>query len=382
MVAQAVVGCSIGLWCACAVCAGCESKLAASLPYAGNRQVRAASYCLAEDKVPSLSPLASASLPNDIHLVRRLVLSPNDEFIAWMEDDLAEPIARRHKTRVWSFRKRRQVCELLLADVTTIAFSPSGRTLALSAFDGAIQLWDTATWKRKAVLGDTKRIEHTASAMAFAHQKRLLAAGFFRKGFDPPDELRLWDLVASRVQLLGTVDRFPDYLSFSPNDRYLAVASWADGLLTIWDVARCKKEWAFHPHTDPLTDRGSIHGLGFLADGRTLVTAGTDRMIRIWDIKAKKPVRHFDGMVGEIEVMALSPDGKTVAVGRDAAWEDPLASEVRLWNTTTGKQVGATKRLPNGVSCMCFSQDGKYLAVGSYEADGRKGKIELWPVGK
>jgi WD40 repeat protein len=218
--------------------------------------------------------------------------------------------------------------------------------------------------------------------MAFDQQGGFLAAGFFHRSVHAPSEVRIWDVSTRQVRLLGQLERFPDYLSVSPDARHVAAGSWSDGIVAIWDVKTAKKLWSFRGHWNPTRKRGAPHGLGFLADGTSLLTAGTDGMIRIWDISGKKEIRHFDGKVGGIEVMALSPDGKTVAVGQIPASGDPVPSDVRIWDVETGKQLGATRRLANGVSCMCFSKDGKHLAVGTYEADHRKGRIELWLVRK
>ena len=58
----------------------------------------------------------------------------------------------------------------------------------------------------------------------------------------------------------------------------------------------------------------------FTPDGKQLVSAGDDKVIRVWDWQAAKTIRTIRGQVadgpeGKIFAMALSPDGRWLAVG-------------------------------------------------------------------
>jgi WD40 repeat protein len=122
---------------------------------------------------------------------------------------------------------------------------------------------------------------------------------------------------------------------------------------------------------DPLPD-GAIARIGsarfrhaglsdyvLLADGRTVLTAGGDRILRFWDLASGKPGRivPLEGKGGPGSLVTLSPDGKTVAA--------QIANQFVLWDVESGKE---RKRLPapkNGnVGFLYFAPDGKTLAVG------------------
>jgi WD40 repeat protein len=53
--------------------------------------------------------------------------------------------------------------------------------------------------------------------------------------------------------------------------------------------------------------------VGVTPDGRQLVHAGPDRVVRVWDIFTGKEVASFKGHDGAILALAISPDGKFAA---------------------------------------------------------------------
>lgn len=95
-----------------------------------------------------------------------------------------------------------------------------------------------------------------------------------------------------------------------------------------------------------------------LPDGKTILSAGSDRVLRWWDQPTGKPLRtvKLQGEGGPGYCQTLSPNGKWL-VAQDA-------QNLVFWEVATGKEV---KRLPlgnqNSVSYLYFSPDGKTLAA-------------------
>ncbi len=192
-------------------------------------------------------------------------------------------------------------------------------------------------------------------------------------------------------------------LAFTPDGKALVSASY-DKTLRVWDAAT-GRELRRLP-----TFRGSLAGLSASADGRTVAVCeytgdvfladtaagrvtplpprpGEFRVcvalspdgkllavgassVRLWDAAAGKPLREWRGHSGQVRRLAFAPDGKVLAGGDDKT--------ARLWRADTGKE---TLRLDVGspVQALAFSPDGKALAVG-----GEDGKLRLWelPSGK
>jgi WD40 repeat protein len=322
-------------------------------------------------------PLPLGPLRVDCEGAFRLALSPDNRYLVWSKT-VTLPGPRpgtsidRTYTHVWSVAERREVASLPIEDgVIGLAFSPDGQLLASTSHFDPAQLWDTKTWKRHAVLDTQGEKKDDAWGVAFSRDGKSLAVGYYHD-----HTVRLWDVATRKMRILGRLPYTPEHLSFSAEDRYLAAAD-TDSNLKVWEVGSGKEHWSFEAHVHPISKRVGVQGVAFHPDGRTLVTAGTDGMVRLWDVPDKKELRHFEGKVGEIDEMALSPDGKLVAVTGRKVWHPEKPGGVRIFDVKTGRQVAARGPLENNVLSMCFARDSSALAVGT---TGPKGQIFIWTV--
>jgi tricorn protease-like protein len=122
-----------------------------------------------------------------------------------------------------------------------------------------------------------------------------------------------------------------------------------------------------------------IKGLFFTPDGKQLVSAADDKVIRVWDWQAGKTIRTIRGQVGpgdegKIYAMALSPDGRWLAVGGylgsftgKKPKEDEEAHKIRLYDFASGQLVALLNGHTNVVFSLAFSPNSKLLVSGSYD---------------
>jgi RNA polymerase sigma factor (sigma-70 family) len=98
----------------------------------------------------------------------------------------------------------------------------------------------------------------------------------------------------------------------------------------------------------------------FSADGKTVVSAGSDRRLRTWDVATGRQVREVP-LRGTARAGRpfLSPDGKKV-VACDG-------KTIALWDADTGKQLKTLPAPKGDILTPYFSPDGKSLIVLSWE---------------
>ena len=122
-----------------------------------------------------------------------------------------------------------------------------------------------------------------------------------------------------------------------------------------------------------------VNDLLFTPDGKYVVSAGQDKVIRIWDWRTGRTVRTIRGEVapgvfGMISAIALSPDGRWLAVGSVGAVGD---SPIRLYGFSSGGLVALLRGHKSTVADLAFSPDGRKLISGQL---GRNTFAILWDV--
>jgi WD40 repeat protein len=109
-----------------------------------------------------------------------------------------------------------------------------------------------------------------------------------------------------------------------------------------------------------------VLALGYLPDGRSLVSGGIDQSLRVWDAGSGRLVRRLDNHTGAILGLALRPglppEGppQVVTIGADRT--------VRFWQPTLGRMVRLC-RLPSTPLAVAWTEGGRSVATAG--ADGR-----------
>jgi len=250
--------------------------------------------------------------------------------------------------------------------VTSIAFSPRGTTLASGSWDATIILWDVATQQSigQPLKGHTNigLLPGVVAALAFSPDGTLLASGSW------DTTIILWDVVThqSLGEPLTGHTNWIFSVVFSPDGTILASGS-GDTTIILWDVATHQ---ALAP---PLVGHADqVRTVAFSPDGRMVASGGFDKTIILWDMKndaslGQTIIEYVPMDISFILSMALSPDGKTIALGGCGEFVKASGCNqgVILWDVATRRLTHSFLGPTNSVTSLVWSPDGKTLASGS-----------------
>ena len=235
--------------------------------------------------------------------------------------------------------------------VTSLAFSPEGKTLASGSVDRSIKLWDVASGRELRSLGGHGS---WVISVAFSPDGRTLASG------SDDNSIKLWDAASGReLRTLTGHRKNVVSVAYSPDGKILASGSW-DKSIKLWDPATGRELRSLTGHGE------SVSSVAFSPDGKTLVSGG--RSIKLWSVATGRELRSLRGRIVGVSSVAFSPDGKTLASGNDD-------NSIMLWDAVSGRTLGTLIGHSKSVASVVFSPDGKTLASGSSDES-----IKLWDV--
>src|SRR5262249_18723232 len=162
--------------------------------------------------------------------------------------------------------------------------------------------WDTGPGKPTAALPGHRR---AVSSIAFSPDGRTLAAGTRDAAdLDKPGEVILWDLSTRRVRtILRGHDSGVLSVAFSPDGR--PVASSGNRAIFFWNVADGRERRRINAPSV-----GTIFRVGFSPDGTTLAAAGGLRRIGLFDVATGRQRGDLlQGHTASLRCVVFSPDG-------------------------------------------------------------------------
>ena len=219
----------------------------------------------------------------------------------------------------WPGLDRERTVTTSASNLHCVAFSPNGRSLAVGGGDpsesGSVEVFSWPAGKRMATLdghGDSVR------SIAWPDDARLLTASIDR-------EIKLWDLG-------GTDNAISTYKGHSR----------------------------------------SVNAICLLENSNTLVSAGADQSLRVWDLESATLKRSLNQHTGPVRALALRPANGGLPMVASAAGD----RTIRLWQPTIGRMVRYVRLdveplniawLGDGSSIVATCVDGRVRVVDADE---------------
>jgi WD40 repeat protein len=294
-----------------------------------------------------------------------------------------------------------------------VRFTPDGRFLVAVERFGKAQVWDTATWKsRRLVGGPDLRVcslafpgkqvlaccvsgqtvevrdllappkkgaavehRHAVRALQFLSRRSLLSA-------DTAGQVFLWEVDAGKpLAGWGLYDQLPranradrqfPRIAVGPGGTYLAAFDFASGQVHVWDLHEKKRVWSLpvpRPDPNPPVALGADGKLAVLT--RELKDRKGSEAVVVGDVEGRREVRRLALPAAPPSLrrfgfgdVAFSPDGQLLAAAIQHNQAGKVGTEVFVWDLKTGYEKRHLLQETSYTPVLAFSPDGSLLALG------------------
>ncbi len=232
--------------------------------------------------------------------------------------------------------------------VVSVAYSADGNKIVSSGWDYLVKIWDISS--------DRPKVEHEipsgdipfSGGVALDHAAKKMAFGL--------TDGKLVILALDDGKLLAQIDASVSTgaasVAFSP-DGLSVVTAGRNGVVTVWDSTSGVEKSTFRGHTKAVTS------VACSPDGKLIVSGSDDGTAKVWNRKNGREIVTFSKHQSSVRSVSFSPDSSSVASG---SWDETIM----LWDASSGNILWSYKN-PSPVESVAFSPDGKLIVSGGQD---------------
>jgi WD40 repeat protein len=295
--------------------------------------------------------------------VDRAELSPDCKILAAGGGD-----TRGGDLKLWDASSGREIVSLpgYTNSLYSLAFSADGKRLASGGM-GPVQVWDVSARKE---IASVKGLWGGTVVVAMNQDATRLGAVAGR-------EVKLCE-AASGKELASFRHHIAVHggpgPAFTSDLATLAAGNYQE--IDLWDTATGRRKAILSEH------RGEVGCMLWSADDKTLIASSIRHQgrdfkwkgdVKLWDVGSGKERSTLPGPFGRILAMALSSDGKTLALLDSPALHEDF--DLKLVDVATSRQRAVHAPLGYTFLSLRFTAQGKLLLLGA-----RVETLRLWEV--
>ncbi len=333
----------------------------------------------AQYKFPETVPVTSIAFTPDDGSSFVAMAGANDEVVVWnwrenaqvakLQDEGAHEVAfssdglrlgtnSGRTTRVWDYIRRTELVRIEHGSDWLdgpVLFGTDGKWLVSGGRNGSAWIWSASSGGENMSVRHDGRIE----AVAFAPNGQHILTG----GFD--GYTRLWDATTGE-ELFKFLEplRIAD-VAFDATGRLFASGGGMKGdvgSVHVWETKGQRVVWQKELNT-------RVWSIALSPDGKRVAVGDATGTAHVWDLETGEELsRVTHGEDAAIHAIAISPQGDLVASGG-------LDGTVRVWNASDGKELQRFVH-HKSVLAIAFSGDGRLLASGDMDGNAR-----VWQIG-
>jgi WD40 repeat protein len=263
-----------------------------------------------------------------------------------------------HDIRVWHSRTRNELLRINVPNLEClcVTFSPDGTSIISGWSDGKIRAFAPRTGKLIYVINDAHK--DGVTAIACTHDcGRVISGG-------QAGQVRVWNIGTQSQQMIASMKEHKNRVNsiYINEDGSECVSASSDGSCIVWSLKRFVRQLCLFANT-------KFQAVLYHPDQSQLLTTGSDRKLTYWDLTQGIAIRITDGSDDDtINCLDITEDGEAfVSAGADKL--------VKVWGYDEGycysQGVGHS-----GVITQCkISPDQRTIVT-----VGDEGGIFLWTM--